>query len=354
MNGHFEQFGNPGMRTALATFAPLTEDRLRFMRQLGVEDTIIWGTTFGAASGTREHELDADELLAMRALANRHGLRVFAVETLPAHWYNHIILGDEGRGGQIAHFQNSIRAMAKAGIPVLGYNWFLHGVWRTTHTAELRGGALGTAFDESEAAALPLTHGREFSEAEFWKSYERFLDAVLPVAEAEGVTLTLHPNDPPVERIGGVPFLFRDRAAFRRAMDLRPSRNHGLTFCLGCWSEMGGGVADSIREFGAEGKLVYVHYQAVRGSVPCFHETFIDEGSYGGLDAWGILKALDAAGFRGVMIPGHVPQMEGDTEWRPEHSLTQTPYKHPMGGYRARAFTIGYLKGMLRALEDRR
>jgi mannonate dehydratase len=276
---------------------------------------------------------------------------VFGVEALPAHWYNHIILGNTGCEQQIAHFQNSIRAVGRAGIPLLGYNWFLHGVWRAAQMAELRGGALGTAFRVADTAGVALTHGYDFEEEAFWANYRRFLEAVLPVAEAEGVTLALHPNDPPVEKIGGVPFLFRNRAAFRRAIDLRPSSNHGLAFCLGCWSEMGEDIDAAIKDFGAEGKLIYVHYQAVRGCVPEFHETFIDEGDYHGLSAWQVLNELHAAGFRGVMIPGHVPQLEGDVEWRPEHAFQSTPYKHPMGGYRARAYTIGYLKGMLCALE---
>lgn len=342
------------MRPAVAAFVPPEESRLRFIRQLGVEDLILWGTTFGQASGTTEWELDAAELAALRKRAETHGLRVFGVETLPSHWYNEIILGSAQAARQIAHLQNSIRALAAAGIGVLGYNWFLHGVWRTSMTQPLRGSALGTAFDATEAEGIPLSHGAEFDEEFFWDNYERFLEAVLPVAEREGVRLALHPNDPPVERIGGVPFLFRSRENFRRALALDSSPSHALCLCLGCWSEMGERGSQVVREFGPQGKIVYVHFQAVQGSVPCFHETFIDEGNYGGDDAWEVLTALRDTGFKGVMIPGHVPQMEGDEEWRPSHSFQKTPYRHPMGGYRARAFTIGYLKGMLRALEGPR
>ena len=273
------------------------------------------------------------------------------METLPAHWYNEIVLGSEGCDRQIRHFQNSIRAAARAGIPVLGYCWNVHGVWRLG-SAELRGGAHGTAFD-LETADVQLTHGRRYSEDELWRNYERFLAAVLPVAEAEGVSLAMHPNDPPVASRGGIPFLFRNRRNFQRAMDLVPSPNHGLTLCLGCWSEMGEDVVDVIRDFGAQGKLFYAHFQAVKGAVPRFHETFVDEGDYGGSDAWQVLCALDRAGFGGVMIPGHVPQMEGDEEWRTSASYQHTPFQHPMGGYRARAYTIGYLKGMLRGLRAR-
>ena len=67
MNGRIERFGELGMRIALATFAMPTPERLRFIRQLGVDDVIVWGTTFGPASGTPDHELCAETLLALRA-----------------------------------------------------------------------------------------------------------------------------------------------------------------------------------------------------------------------------------------------------------------------------------------------
>lgn len=351
MNGKIEKFGDLPMRVALATFMPPSAERLRFIKQLGVDDVIIWGTTFGAASQSSEYELNTQNLLELRTRIEDAGLRLFAVETLPAHWYNEIVLGSEGGDQQIRHFQNSIRAAARAGIPVLGYCWNVHGVWRTA-LAELRGGARGTAFDLA-VADTQWTHGREYKDEELWKNYEHFLKAVLPVAEAEGVLLALHPNDPPIASRGGVSFLFRNRLNFQRAMDMLPSPNHGLTLCLGCWSEMGDNAIDVIRDFGKQGKIFYAHFQAVRGAVPNFHETFVDEGDYGGDDAWQVLCALDEVGFRGVMIPGHVPQMEGDEEWRTSASLEHTPFKHSMGGFRARAYTIGYLKGMLRGLRSR-
>jgi mannonate dehydratase len=66
-----------------------------------------------------------------------------------------------------------------------------------------------------------------------WENYERFLESVLPVAEKAGVTLCLHPDDPPVESIGGIPRLFRNFENLKRAMDFVPSDNHALQFCLG-------------------------------------------------------------------------------------------------------------------------
>ncbi len=343
------------MRVALATFAPPTDDRLRFIKQIGADDVIVWGNTFRAPALDSQNrqpvapdELTFKELVTLRSRIEDYGLRFFAIENVPVHFYDKIMLGKDGRERQIEHYQNTIRAVGRAGIPILGYNWMPSGVWRTSFTKRLRGGARGTAFDSRLAEGAPPTHGREYSEAEFWENLHYFLENVIPVAEAENVKLAIHPNDPPIERVGGLPCLFRSFETISRALDLVPSDNHGLTFCLGTWGEMGVNLVETIRHFGARKKLFYVHFQATNGHVPEFNETFVDAADY---VAFEIIRALKAANFNGVMIPGHVPQIEGDTEWRTPESAAFTPYNHPMGGHRARAYTIGFLRGMLHVLD---
>ena len=109
-----------------------------------------------------------------------------------------------------------------------------------------------------------------------------------------------------------------------------PSDNHGLEFCLGTWSEMGEDLFDVIEYFGERDEIVYVHFRDVDGTVPKFNETFVDEGNF---DEYQILQALRDVGFSGMMIPDHVPKLEGDDSWK----------------HRGRAFTVGYLRGMLKS-----
>ena len=345
-NERAQAFSAMPMRTAIATFYPPTEDRLRFMAQLGIQDGLLWATTFPTAES-----INYKELLRIRNLYEEHGIRLFAVEGISAHLYDKIVLGKPGRDEQIEGYKRIIQACGRAGIPVLGYNWMINGVWRSTYSRLVRGGAKATAFDFEQMRDAPLIADREYSEEEFWEYYEYFISRVLPVAEAENVKLAIHPSDPPVPRLGGLPCLMRHPENLERALSIYPSDAHGLTFCLGNWGAMGVDLTHWIRRLGPAGKLLYVHFQATRGCVPSFTESFIDDADYDPIE---LIKVLDEVGFNGVMIPGHVPQIDMDEEWRTELSSAKTPYRHPMGGFAARAFTIGYLKATIAAVRAAR
>jgi mannonate dehydratase len=177
-----------------------------------------------------------------------------------------------------------------------------------------------------------LTHGRVFTADEMWENYAYFMRAVVPVAEEAGVTLALHPDDPPVPSLGGVARLFSNFEGFRRAMEIVPSPNSGLDFCMGCWSEMGPGVIEAIRYFGQRGKIVYVHFRDVQGTVPCFQECFLGEGN---VDVIAAMRALKEVGFTGFLLDDHVPHIVDDTDW----------------GHRARAHAIGYIQALINTVQ---
>lgn len=331
------RFDELPIRVGLGQFMEPTPERLRFVKQLGVDDVLLNMYQYDPEyphmpDGERmplegEREWSYENLRRLRETVENAGLRLNAIENVPISFYDDVMLGREGRAEQIEHLKTTIRNMGRAGIPIFGYHWAPSGVWRTG-TTTVRGGAEATAFDLADVDGS-LTHGREYTEAELWDNYEYFLAEVLPVAEEAGVNLCVHPNDPPVESLGGIPQLLRNFENYKRAMDLVPSDNHGLEFCLGCWSEMGEDLERVIRYFGERDELFYVHFRDVEGTVPSFHETWVDEGNY---DALEIVRLLREVGFSGMMIPDHTPHLEGDTDW--EH--------------RGRAYTVGYLKALLR------
>ena len=42
-----------------------------------------------------------------------------------------------------------------------------------------------------------FSHGRRFTKEEIWENYTYFIKQVVPVAEAAGVRIGIHPDDPP-------------------------------------------------------------------------------------------------------------------------------------------------------------
>lgn len=324
----------------------LSWPRLRYIRQLGATDIFIDHADIDEepdefndreAAVTVDVGRDAipsvEELETAREHVTTADLTLAGIHSLPHSLYGDIMFGRDGKTEALDQITKLIENLGDANIPILGYQWNPRGlVPMRTNTVELRGGAIGTGFDYDELEdPTELAPGldREYNETEFWEHYREFLETVLPVAEAAGVVLALHPVDPPVlESMCGIPRLCRSVETFEKAMDLVPSDTHGLKLCLGCFSQMGEDVTQVIRRFRERDEIVFIHFRDVVGTVPSFHETFVDEGNF---DTPTVVKTLAEIGYDGVVIPDHVPLLEGDTDWR----------------HRGRGYTVGYLRGVI-------
>jgi mannonate dehydratase len=341
-----------GIRVAAGSIRDPDEATLAFAAQLGLSGVILntptlsgetpygsmqtLGTSYwrNPAAGAVPVRWDYLELLHLRKRIESFGLALEAIENVPIHFYERCLTGAAGRDEEIENYRKTIRALGRAGVPILGYHWMANRVWRTAKHEPTRGGASVSSFDLDLASRAPATFGREIGEDEVWENYRYFIEAVLPVAEEEGVMLALHPDDPPVPALGGVARIFRDLAGARRAIeDIAPSPNHQLDFCMGTWAEMGvETMLGALDHFVSAGKVAYIHFRNVRGTVPRFEETFIDDGD---VDVAEVMRLLVSRGFDGILIDDHVPHMVDDTEWM----------------HRGRAYAIGYIKGLLRATE---
>jgi mannonate dehydratase len=324
------------MRVAIGQFNELSHERLTFAKQIGASGVLLNTPVLPG-----EQHWEVADLIWLRRRCDEYDLRLEALENVPVHFYDRAMLGLEGRDEQIANYQATIRNMGAAGIPILGYHWMPNGVWRTP-SVKGRGGAVVTAFDmalvdsqplQNGVKEHPLAQGRTFSAEQIWDNYRYFMERVLPVAEESGVTLALHPDDPPVPMLGGIARLFHGFAGFKQAMEEFDSPNHGLDFCMGCWSEMGPGVIEAIRYFGSRGKIAYVHFRDVQGHVPVFQECFLGEGN---TDVVAAMRALKDVGFGGFIIDDHVPQLVDDTTW----------------GHRGRAHATGFIMGLVEAVNE--
>ena len=318
------------MRVGLGQFRELTDDMLTFIKQMGANDFLMNTPALPGAS-----RWEYEDLAALVKRADDADLRLLALENVPIGFYDKVMLGLPGRDQQIEHMTATIRNMGKAGIPILGYHWIPNSVWRTPEPASLRGDAKATRFELAAHLEAPLSHGREFTAEEMWANYEYYLERILPVAEEASVRLALHPDDPPVPTLGGVARIFGSLEGFRRAMGTFDSPQHGLDFCMGCWSEMGGheNVINSIRYFGPQGKIIYIHFRDVRGPADCFHECFIDDGQ---VNTFKVVKTLREVGFDGFMIPDHVPATVGDSPWH----------------HRGRAHAVGFMQALIQVVDQ--
>ena len=326
------------MRVGLGQFNEATDERLQYIKQCGVDDFLLNTPKFPG-----EERWEFEDLAALRSKAESYNLRLMALENVPTHFYDKIMLGRAGREEQLENMCQTVRNMGRAGIPILGYHFMPTGVWRTSRSTPVRGGAKATSFNLNVAISRDRDAfqkrssakvDREYTEEEMWENYDWYMERILPVCEEANVGMALHPDDPPVNYpLGGVARLFRNFENFSRAFDKFNSLMHGLDFCHGCWSEMRGGegVLDAVRYFGTRKKIFYVHLRDVQGQVEDFTECWIGEGNSNICD---VISTLVEVGFNGFMIPDHVPRMIGDTEWC----------------HRGRAYTIGYMKAMLEAL----
>jgi D-mannonate dehydratase len=67
----------------------------------------------------------------------------------------------------------------------------------------------------------PLSHGRVYTEKEIWDNYTYFIKQVAPVAEEQGVRIGIHPDDPPVPVLAGVPrCIFSNFEGYKRALEI--------------------------------------------------------------------------------------------------------------------------------------
>jgi mannonate dehydratase len=159
----------------------------------------------------------------------------------------------------------------------------------------------------------------------------RALSAVVPVAEEAGVRICLHPDDPPLGEVRGVPRIMGTPEAFDRVLATWPSDYSGITSCQGNFTLMTDDLPALIRRYGGLGKIFFVHFRDVAGDARRFIEVFHDEGPTDMLEC---MKAYHETGFDGPMRPDHVPALEGES--------------NESFGYATlgRLFAVGYITGL--------
>jgi mannonate dehydratase len=321
----------------------LLEENRKLMKQLGCTDVIGGGPRLRFLPGFEVWEYA--DIMQDKRQVERDGLRYEVFEAAPRA--EKIFWHLPGREEQLENFCKSLANLGAADIKVIKVQHMppvLNSIWRTYQDKPTRGGATSTAFDYDDVKdAPPSTKYGVYKEDDVWKNVEYFLKGTLPTAEQAGVTITFHPDDPPISPIQGFPRILRSVEAFDRLLEMVPSDNLGLNFCQGCFSEMGVDVPAAILHFGKQKKIFFAHFRNVKGSVHepgGFQEIFHDDPS-GHADMFEAMKAYYEVGFEGPMRPDHAPKMQGD-----QYFGGQRGY-HLLG----KVLALGYMKGLAESIE---
>jgi mannonate dehydratase len=307
------------VRESWRWFGPNDPVSLSDIRQAGATDVVsalhsiptgeVW-----SLSAIKEHQRIIEE--SPKSLSP---LRWSVVESIPVH--EDIKLGRPGHQRYVENWASSMINLAKCGITTICYNFMPVIDWtRTDLNLRLPSGAYALRFDQKKFAAFDLhilrREGAEedYSEAEIAESYAlysamstaekaelteniiaglpgrmtdayglddframlanykgmtheglrdnlvSFLSQVLPQAEALGVKLAIHPDDPPRDMLG-LPRVVCTANDLDTLFERLPSPANGITLCVGTYgSRPDNDLPAMARRFGPR-----IHFSHLRG-----------------------------------------------------------------------------------------
>jgi mannonate dehydratase len=288
------------------------------------------------------HAWTSDRLERVAADIDAAHMRFAVVESIPVH--EDIKLGRPTRARLIDNYCQSIRAMGDVGIPVLCYNFMPVFDWtRTDLSMRLPDGSTALAYDDRELERIDLSRGtgelpgwataysaddlaalfaayRGVDAERLWDNLAYFLERAVPAAEASGVRMALHPDDPPWS-IFDLPRIITNGAALERLVTLVDSPANGVTLCTGSLGALETNDLPAIvRRIGGMARIHFAHCRNIqRTGRRSFHES-PHPSQCGAIDMFEVLRALRDVGFSGPMRPDHGRMIWGETG-RPGYGL---------------------------------
>jgi mannonate dehydratase len=309
----------------------------------------------------------AERIAALKAEIEAAGLAFEVVESVNVS--DAIKIGRPERDRDIAHYITTIERLGQAGVKVICYNFMPVFDWiRTDMRQLLPDGSRALGLDAAVVASLSvedlirrvaasadgfLLVGWEpdrladvtalleayggVDDAKLTDNFRYFVEAIAPACERHGVTMAVHPDDPPWP-LFGLPRIVKDAADLRVIEAFHDSAYNGFTLCTGSLGENpANDVPAIIREFAGRGKAPFIHARNIKLTGPgTFHEA-AHLSSEGSLDMYEIMRAVHDYAPDAYIRPDHGRDIWGE-RGRPGYGLFD------------RALGIAYLNGLWEAI----
>ena len=274
-----------------------------------------------------------ESIAELKDKANSNGLEFEVVESVPVP--EDIKLGNQNAPRLIDNYCENIRRLGEAGVKCICYNFMPVFDWLRSELKHVQpDGANALAYDHSTVfkmnpleseLSLPgwdesytkselnglLKQYEMLGEEGLWRNIEVFLKSVIPVAEACGVNMAIHPDDPPWN-IFGLPRIITCEESYDRFLKIVDSRANGLTFCTG---SLGANPQNDLVKMASKyaDKIYFLHLRNIKyNGYRCFEEVG-HPTSCGSLDMYGIVKALVDRGWDGYVRPDHGRMIWGES-----------------------------------------
>ncbi|HGD3256708.1 TPA: mannonate dehydratase [Streptococcus agalactiae] len=287
------------------------------------------------------------------------GLKISVIESVPVH--EDIKLGRSTRDLLIDNYIQTVKNLAAEGIDTICYNFMPVFDWTRTDLAyQYPDGSTALIFDEMVSKKMDPVNGElslpgwdasyskeemkaimdayaEIDEEKLWENLTYFIKRIIPEAEAVGVKMAIHPDDPPYS-IFGLPRIITGLEAIERFVKLYDSKSNGITLCVGSYaSDPQNDVLEISRRAFELDRVNFVHARNIKlGDGKSFKES-AHPSEYGSIDMYEVIKLCHEFGFEGAIRPDHGRMIWGETG-RPGYGLYD------------RALGATYLSGLYEAV----